>query len=104
MQGADIAATGGQAAEQQLAVAHRALLKTSGLQFDFAPAPPPPDVSWLQPFIRFLTFIGPVLKYVFWGGLIAGAALILYLILRELVPDSWFRKPVRVVPPSRSIR
>lgn len=96
MQGVETVAMGGQAAEQQLVVAHRALLKTSGLQFDFSPAPAPPDMSWLQPIIRFLTFIGPMLKYVFWGGLIVGAALILYLILRELVPDSWFRKPVRV--------
>lgn len=97
MQGADVAAAGGQSAEQQLAVAHKALLKTPGLQLDFGVAPPPPDMSWLEPILKFLTFIGPVLKYVFWGGLIIGAALIVYFIVRELVPDSWFRKPARVV-------
>lgn len=96
MQGAAIAAGGDQTAEQQLAAAHKALLKTPGLQFDFGQAPAPPDMSWLEPFLKVLTAIGPVLKYVFWGGLILGAALIVYFIIRELVPETWFRKPVRV--------
>ena len=32
----------GQTAEQKLVLAHKALLKTPGLQFDFG-APPPPE-------------------------------------------------------------
>ena len=29
----------------------------------------------------------------FWGGLALGAALIIYFIAREFVPETWFRKP-----------
>lgn len=93
MQGSGGAAAGGQKAEQQLAAAHEALLKTPGIQFDFAAAPaPPPPPGWLEPLLRLLQAIGPVLKYVFWGGLILGAGLILYFIARELVPERWFRR------------
>lgn len=96
------AAQAGQAAgEQQLAAAHRALLKTPGLQFDFG-APPPPDKppAWLEPLLKFLASMGPVLKYVFWGGMAVGAALILYFVVRELVPESWFRR--RRAAPARA--
>jgi hypothetical protein len=88
-----VAATGAQTAEQKLAVAHEALLKTRGMQFDFAgmPAPPPPP-SWLGPLLEVLKAIAPVLPYIFWGGVILGAALILYFVARELVPDRWFRR------------
>ena len=83
----------GQTAEQQLALAHKALLKTPGLQFDFG-APPPPEKPppWLEPLLKFLESLGPVLKYVFWGGLAVGAALIVYFIAREFVPETWFRR------------
>lgn len=94
MQGSGGAAGGGQAAEQQLAAAHEALLKTRGLQFDFTGATPPPtpSMAWLKPILDVLVAVGPVLKYVFWGGLILGAALILLFLLREFVPDRWFRQ------------
>lgn len=96
MQGAEVAAAGSQTAEQKLALAHQALLKTRGLQFDFAGVQPPKPQPWLEPFLKFLAVVGPVLQYVFWGGLIVGAALILYFILRELVPERWFRKSIKV--------
>lgn len=92
MQGSGAAADAG-TAEQTLAAAHSALLKTPGLQFEFGAAPPvPPPPGWLEPLLRLLQAIGPVLKYVFWGGLILGAALVAYLILRELAPTGWFRR------------
>ena len=96
MAASEVAVAGGQAAEQQLALAHKALLKTKGLQFDFASAPVPRPPAWLKPLEEFLTAIGPLLKYVFWGGLILGVALILYFLLREFVPDSWFRRKTQV--------
>jgi hypothetical protein len=88
-----VEASGGQAAEQQLAAAHAVLRKTQGIQFDFGVAAPEAPPPWAEALVRFLQLIGPLLKYVFWGGLAVGAALILYFIVRELVPERWFRKP-----------
>lgn len=96
MAGQGVGAAGGQAAEQKLAQAHEALLKTRGLQFDFAAAPQPKPPAWLEPFARFLEAIGPVLLYVFWGGVIVGVALVLYFLLREFVPERWFRRKTEV--------
>lgn len=91
-------AAGGRTAEQELAAAHEALTKTRGLQFDFGGVAPPPTASleWLEPILRFLVAIGPVLKYLFFGGLILGAALILFFLARELVPERWFRRKTTV--------
>lgn len=78
------AANAGQTAEQQLAAAHQALLRTKGLQFDFKAIPVEPPPAWLEPLLRVLAKLAPVLKYVFWGGLALGAALILWLIIVEV--------------------
>ena len=78
-------------AEQKLAAAHKALLETRGLQFDFAGAKvdePARLPKWL---LDFLEAAGPVLVPVFWAGVIAGGLLILYFILREVVPEAWLR-------------
>ena len=101
MQGYEAAAAGGPTAEQRLAAAHQALLKTRGIQFDFAavPAPPPPP-AWLEPLVKAIKVILPVLPYLFWGGVILGAALILYFIARELVPDRWFRRTKTKLAPT----
>lgn len=99
MQGAGGAAGGEAAAEAKLAAAHKALLKTPGIQFDFqALKVTPPDLGWLEPILKFIQAIAPVLKYLFWGGLILGAALILYFLVREFAPQSWFRRKKTVVP------
>lgn len=93
MQAAGVAAMEGPAAEQRFAAAHAALRKTPGIQFDFAGAPaPPPPPAWLEPLVKMLKVIAPVVPYVFWGGVILGAALILFFIARELVPERWFRR------------
>ncbi|WP_293681869.1 DUF4129 domain-containing protein [uncultured Phenylobacterium sp.] len=93
MQGSEAAAQAGQTVEQKLALAHEALRKTPGLQFDFGAQPPPPKPpGWLAPLLEFLASLGPILQYVFWGGLAVGVALIIYFIAREFVPETWLRK------------
>jgi hypothetical protein len=95
--GSQAAAIAGQTAEQKLALAHQALLKTRGIQFDFASAPPPPKPpAWLKVVGQILEAIAPVLAYVFWGGLIIGALFILYLVLREVLPDLGPKRRTRV--------
>jgi hypothetical protein len=81
----------GPTAEQKLAAAHRALLNTPGIQFDFAAAPPPKPPSWLEPLLAFVRVIAPYLQYLFWGGLIVGAVFVLWFIVREIVPERWLR-------------
>jgi len=99
VQGDSVAAAGGQAAEAKLAAAHEALLKTPGVQFDFQDLKQtPPDLEWMKPILEFIAAIAPVLQYVFWGGLIVGAVLILYFIAREFVPETWLRGKKTVVP------
>ena len=98
MQGDGVAGGGGQAAEAKLAAAHQALLKTPGVQFDFQKSPETKPPEWLEPLFAFLQLIAPVLQVLFWGGLIVGAALILFFIVREFAPESWFRGRKTTVP------
>lgn len=73
------------ASEQKLAAAHRALLHARGLQLDFKAAPQPPaPPTWLDDLLRALGGVAPVAKYLFWGGLALGVALILWFVAREL--------------------
>lgn len=89
-----MAEAGGEAAtaEQKLAAAHQALLETRGLQFDFGVAPKEAPSALPQWLLDLLQATGPLLKYVFWAGVILAAALILFFIVRELVPENWMRK------------
>jgi hypothetical protein len=88
------------AAEGKLAAAHRALLHTRGLQFDFKGAPrEPPAPQWLIELGRFLSDFGPVLRFVFWGGVVLAAALIVWFVAREALATR-FRKAVRPPPPT----
>ena len=83
------------ASEQKLAAAHRALLHPRGLQLDFTSAPnPPPLPSWLLESLRALAELAPVLAYVFWGGIALGAALIVWLVAREVIATRWPKKAV----------
>jgi hypothetical protein len=73
-------------AERKLAMAHKALMETRGLQFDFQGAPPPqPPPGWLMSLVRALGELAPLLKYLFWGGLVVGVALIAWLFAREVL-------------------
>lgn len=74
-------------APDTFAHAHAALLRGKDLQFDPSVTPKPPDLpNWLM---AILEKIAPLLVYVFWGGLILGAAVILYFLGRELVATRW---------------
>ena len=90
MQGAGVAGAGGQTAGQKLDAAHQALLKTKGIQFDFAAQKiePPPD--WFTELLRSLAVLAPLLQVVFWGGLILGLLLIAWFVIREFAPETAF--------------
>ncbi|MBI1407106.1 MAG: DUF4129 domain-containing protein [Caulobacter sp.] len=65
--------------------AHAAMLANKALQHTLPDAPkpkPPPD--WLIAFLDTLAAFGPVLQFLIWGLVIVGAALIIFLIVREL--------------------
>ena len=71
--------------ESRLVAAHEALMHVRGLQHDFPPPPPPPQApGWLRPLLELLTALAPVLKVLFWVGAAGVAALILWLIVRDL--------------------
>lgn len=89
-------ASAGQTAEQKLALAHEALLKTRGVQFDFASFKEPERPAWLDGLVEILKFIAPVMPYILAGGLIVGIAMVLYFILREVLPDLGSKKRLAV--------
>ena len=73
--------------------AHAALLGRTDLQFDFPAYHPPVVPEWLLALGHLLTALFPLLKWVFWGVVALSAALVLFLLAREI----WrFRMPVRV--------
>ena len=86
------------ASEGKLAAAHRALLHTRGLQLDFKAAPPEPTPpAWLEKLLEALGQLAPILKFLFWGGLVLAAALIVWFVARELMATRW-RKPAAAAP------
>lgn len=94
-----MASGGGQGSTASFETAHKALLKTPGIQFDFKGAPEqPPPPSWLKPLIEFIEAIAPVLQVLFWGGLIVAGALVIFFIVREVAPETWFRGRKTTVP------
>lgn len=71
------------------AEAHRRLLADSSIQFELAPyrqPEPPPWLRWLGDFIE---AIFPVLKILFWIGVLALALYILYVVARRLSGSQW---------------
>ncbi len=75
--------------EQALAAAHRELMATPGLQFDFETYKPPEPPGWLTDVMTWLVkafgWAAPFLKYVFWGGLILIVVMIAWFIARDLI-------------------
>jgi hypothetical protein len=81
--------------ESKLVAAHAAMLRTKGLQFDVRAYTSPEPPGWLEPLARFLRALAPVLEVLFWVGLAALAALILYLLVREIVGVRWRKRRQR---------
>jgi hypothetical protein len=83
----DATSTSAQGVAGNLIEAHRRLLADRTLQFDFVRAPPrQPAPKWLTSLVEFLA---PILKYVFWVGVVAVVALILFFLIRELIRIRW---------------
>lgn len=60
-------------------------MQERGLQHDFAPMPqPPPPPPWIGALLRALAAAAPVLKIVFWAGVVIGVAAIIWVIVRDL--------------------
>ena len=78
--------------------AQAALLKQSDIQFDFKPVVIPDPPPWLKKLLEaighLLMGIAPAFKYIFWGGIIIGAAVILYFLIWELaaIRFGWRRR------------
>jgi hypothetical protein len=89
------APSGQTAFEQKLALAHRALLDTKGLQLQFTSVQPPPRPPWLDALARFLEAAAPVARVLFWAVLALGVLLIVVFIVREL---SASRRRAREIP------
>jgi len=79
------------ASDDKAAQAHAILLNDPSFQFDRAYFDPPQAPGWLRWIGETLQFLAPVLKWVFWIGLVLLAGLILYAIVREVLR---LRKPV----------
>ncbi|WP_332660916.1 DUF4129 domain-containing protein [Brevundimonas sp.] len=80
-----IASPSDPATQAGLAEAHARLLKDRGLQFDRSGFTPPETPDWLHWIGDALRLIAPLMKYVFWAGLVAIAGLILFAIGREVL-------------------
>jgi hypothetical protein len=90
----------GTTANDALARAHAALLDDRSLQFDRNALEPPDVPGWLRWIGDFLEAISPALTWLFWGGLIVVAGLILFAIGREVLALRAPRpKPDRPVEP-----
>jgi len=76
-------------AERALTRAHAKLLAAKDLQFDFNAFTPPPPPDWLLGLLRAIgrAFVAaaPVLKWIFWGGLLVVVVLIAWFLVRDLV-------------------
>jgi hypothetical protein len=66
-----------------VAEAHRVLLETDGLQFDFPVIAPPEPPAWLVALGRLLGFLQPVGEFLLWGAIALVIGTILYFFLRE---------------------
>lgn len=82
------------ASEGKLAAAHKALLNTHGLQFDFKTVPaPPPTPTWLKDLLELLAQFGPILRFLFWGGVVLAAALVVWFVVREVMASRFAKTP-----------
>lgn len=86
--------------------AFRAMKRDDKLQFELPPAPEPPKLGWLEKFLdgfaSFIVLILPILKIIFFVGLGAIIALILFAIAKVIYETRFKREAkevVEVAPP-----
>ncbi len=81
--------------------AFRAMKRDDKLQFALPPAPEPPKLGWLENFFKgfakFIEAILPLLKIIFFMGIGAIIALILYAIAKVIYETRFKREPKAVV-------
>jgi hypothetical protein len=73
----------------RLAEAHRQLLEDGTIQFDLPAYQQPKPPEWLQPLVDVFRWLAPYFIYMFWAAVIAGAAVILLLIVMEIRGVAW---------------
>jgi len=81
--------------------AFRAMKRDDKLQFKLPPAPEPPKLGWLENFLKgiakFIDAILPLLKIIFYVGIGAIIALILYAIAKVIYETRFKRDPKEIV-------
>lgn len=81
--------------------AFRAMKRDDKLQFELPPAPEPPKLGWLENFLKgiakFIDAILPLLKIIFYVGIGAIIALILYAIAKVIYETRFKRDPKEIV-------
>lgn len=81
--------------------AHEALLQSRDLQLTFStPKTPPPPPDWLESLVEMLRAVAPAMGVVLWSALIALAALVAWLVLREFVSLPGGRRKTRKDAPA----
>lgn len=82
-----LACPGAARAEETFDDRHKALLERDDLQFSFEAEtlPPSPSPDWLVGLLESLEWIAPVLHVLFWLAVAAGAAALLWFIVREVI-------------------
>jgi hypothetical protein len=90
-----------------VALAHRRLLADDSIQFDLPTYQQPQPPEWLKPLADFLQWLAPYMIYIFWTTVIAGAAVILLLVILELRGVAWrfpWQRKVEEIVPEKNWR
>ncbi|HEX8442319.1 MAG TPA: hypothetical protein VF631_01595 [Allosphingosinicella sp.] len=69
--------------------AHRQLLADKDIQFTMEPFRPEPPPAWLKSLIETIVEIWPVLRVLFWIGLVALVLYLLYQLAKRLAGERW---------------
>jgi hypothetical protein len=80
-----VLASGARPDPQAVAAAHARLVSDPSLQFHFPASPQVPPVLLLP----WLSWLGPLLGWVFMGGLVLGLLLLVGLIVRDAMGENW---------------
>ena len=91
------AGSGAEAAAAPLREAHGRLLADKSIQFSLDPHRPEPPPEWLRWLFEVLRDSLPVLRVLFWIGVAALAAFLLYQLARRLAGEKWpWKKAVAI--------